>query len=224
MSRTFRAGFWKVAGAIVLAAALAVLASAKKKDKPVLPEFVLRAETITVVILPQTGEPVNDPLANHKAQEDVEKALMRWGRFILTQETSTADLVIAVRKGSGKIVNPTISGGPIDSRPVTVESTDSAIRIGGKKGSPNGAPEDTSRRPALGMETGTIAGDRFEVLQGGNSYSGEGAPVWSYNAKDALKAPNVPAVAEFRKAIEESLKANAQKQKQTQQQGQKTSP
>jgi hypothetical protein len=43
--------------------------------------------------------------------------------------------------------------------------------------------------------------------------------VWRYAEKDGLKAPEVKAVAEFRKAVEESEKAAAQKQQQQQKQG-----
>src|SRR5271165_4331638 len=105
-------------------------APAKKKEKTVLPEVVLRAQTVLVVIQPDAGEPISDPAANRKAQEQVEKALMTWGRFRLAVDASTADLVIAVKKGSGKVANPTISGGPVDNRPVILETTDNQIRIG----------------------------------------------------------------------------------------------
>ncbi len=128
--------------AMALGLALAAgTATAKKKEKVLLPDFVLKAETVVVLILPDAGEPMNDPFANRKAQEEVEKALMKWGRYRLTQDASTADLVIAVKKGSGKIANPTINGGPVDTRPGTIETTDNQIRIGAKQGPPPGGPE-----------------------------------------------------------------------------------
>jgi hypothetical protein len=94
----------RVAGAITSAMALVVLATAQNKDKEkvLLPDYVLKAQTVVVLILPETPEPMNDPFANRKAQEEVEKAIMKWGRFRLTQEAFTADLVIGVRKGTGK--------------------------------------------------------------------------------------------------------------------------
>jgi len=91
-----------VATGITMALALALAAgmgSAKKKEKVLLPDFVLKAQTVVVLILPDAGEPMNDPFANRKAQEEVEKALMKWGRYRLTQDASTADLVIGVKKG-----------------------------------------------------------------------------------------------------------------------------
>jgi hypothetical protein len=215
--------------AMALALALAAgMGSAKKKEKVLLPDFVLKAETVVVLILPDAGEPMNDPFANRKAQEEVEKALMKWGRYRLTQDASTADLVIAVKKGSGQIANPTINGGPVDTRPGTIETTDNQIRIGAQQGRPPNGPESgdatgTSGRASPGMEVGS-SDDMFEVFRA-DIYTGRGAPVWQYVAKDGLKPPSVTAVEQFRKAVEESEKAAAQKQKQQQQQqGQKKNP
>ena len=218
-----------VATGITMALALALAAgmgSAKKKEKVLLPDFVLKAQTVVVLILPDAGEPMNDPFANRKAQEEVEKALMKWGRYRLTQDASTADLVIGVKKGSDKIANPTINGGPVDTRPGTIETTDNQIRIGAQQGRPPNGPESgdatgTSGRASPGMEVGS-SDDMFEVFRA-DIYAGHDAPVWQYVAKDGLKPPSVTAVEQFRKAVEESEKAAAQKQKQ-QQQGQKKNP
>lgn len=227
MNRPWRNKFAMLAWAITAAASLVVLASAKNKDKVLLPEYVLRAEAVAVVILPNTPEPLIDPFANRKALEDVEKALLTWGRFRLAQETGTADLVIAIRKGTGKAANPTISGGPIDTRPATVETTDNRIRIGVQQGRPpdqTQPPPETTGRTTPGMEAGTMKDDMFEVFRSDDADTLAGAPVWSYNAKDALKPPAVAAVEKFRKAIEEAEKAAAQKQQQSQKQGQKKNP
>src|SRR5690349_13355977 len=85
------------------------LANAKDKKKIVLPDYVLRARTILVVVDPDAGIALQNPNANRIAQEDVEKALMNWGRFTLAMEPSTADLVISIRKGTGRMVSPTVS-------------------------------------------------------------------------------------------------------------------
>src|SRR5260221_10161496 len=98
-----------LAAAVTAAIALVVSATPKDKEKVLLPDYVLKAETVAVLILPDTPELMNDPFANRKAQKEVEKAVMEGGRFRLTQEAFTADLVIGVRKGTGKTVNPTIS-------------------------------------------------------------------------------------------------------------------
>jgi hypothetical protein len=175
---------------MALALALAAgMGSAKNNEKVLLPDVVLKAQTVVVLILPDAGEPMNDPFANRKAQEEVEKALMKWGRYRLTQDASTADLVIAVKKGSGKIANPTINGGPVDSRPGTVETTDNQIRIGAQQGRPPNGPDSgdatgTGGRTSPGMEVGS-SGDMFEVFRT-DIYAGRGAPVWQYVAKDGL--------------------------------------
>ena len=217
------------ATSIAIALALAVAAGgAKKKEKALLPDFVCKAETVVVLILPEAGEPMSDPFANRKAQVEVVKALMKWGRYRLTQDASTADLVIAVKKGSGKIANPTINGGPVDTRPGTIETTDNQIRIGAQQGRPANGPESgdatsTGGRASPGVELGS-SDDMFEVFRA-DIYTRRGAPIWQYVAKDGLKPPNVTAVEQFRKAVEESEKAAAQKQKQQQQQqGQKKNP
>ncbi len=75
------------------------LTIAESKKKPALPLSVLKAHTVIVLIDPDAGIPVNAPLANTTAQEDVRKAITKWGRLGLAQTVGTADLVITVRKG-----------------------------------------------------------------------------------------------------------------------------
>lgn len=224
-----RTGKWIAVLALAIAAVSA--ASAKKKDKVYLPDFVLKAQTVLVVILPDAGEPLDDPTANRKAQEEVEKAFMKWGRFRLALNADQADLVVGVRKGTGKIANPTISGGPVDSRPGTIETTDNQIRIGVQQGHPpnvsDPGPATGSSGPNDRVHTGMQAGaadDTFQVYQGGVQYPLDNAPVWKLIAKDGLKPPTVAAVENFRKAVEESEKAAQRKQQQAQQQGQKKNP
>jgi len=215
-----------ITAAMTLAVMLAGMATAKKKEKVYLPDYVLKAQTILVVILPDSGELMNDPFANRKAQEDVEKAFMKWGRYRLAQDMTTADLVIGVRKGTGQAASPTIYGGPVatDRRPATVETTDNQIRIGAQQGQPPsttqegdasgmGAQNTPNDRPHIGMEAGA-QDDTFMVFHGGVPYPADYAPVWRHVAKDGLKAPGVAAVEQFRKAVEESEKAAAQKQQQ----------
>jgi hypothetical protein len=186
----------------------ASLAVADKKKKVVLPPYVLAARTVVVLIDPNTGISPSSPLANKTAQEDVEKALMKWGRLNPVLDTQTADLVIIVRKGSGKIAQPTIGGAPTNDRPVIVQQTDSAIRIGAQQGRQPGstdpAPQDT--RPHPQAEVGP-PDDMFAVYEGHTVAAfDQQAPAWRYLAKDALHSPNVPAVAEFRKLVDEAEK------------------
>jgi hypothetical protein len=199
-----------------LALLLTNLAVAKDKNKVALPAYVLNAQTVLVVINPEAGEPLTDPTANRRAREDVERALMKWGRFRLALESQTADLVLAVRKGTGRAVTPTISGGPLDSRPVILQPEPGDIRIGGQRGRPPdltqpgmGGPQDTG--PRLGTEVGPSI-DTLELYRGGVEYPLDSSPLWRYMAKDSLRPPAMPAVEQFRKAIEDAERIAAQKQ------------
>jgi hypothetical protein len=224
-----RTGKW--VAAIALAITLVSAVSAKKKEKVYLPGYVLKAQTVLVVILPNSAEPMDDITANRKAQEDVEKAFMKWGRYRLALDADQADLVVAVRKGTGKIANPTISGGPIDSPGGTIETTDNSVSIGVQQGrAPNVSDPTGSSPPNDRVHPGVAVGeaeDTFQVFQGGLQYPLDNPPVWRLTAKDGLKPPGVPAVEQFRKAVEESEKAAQQKQQsqqQANQQGQKKNP
>jgi len=216
---------YRMLGCLVVAAAVAAApAWADKKDKTKMPEVVLKAESVFVTIVPDAEEPMTDPAANRKAVQEVEQALMKWGRFRLALTVNTADLVIAVQKGTGKAASPTISGGPVDDRPVIFDKTDSAIRIGGQRGQPPSGtqtPDPSSQDPRAhpGAQVGG-ADDTFRVYQGGGDYPLDGPALWSYIAKDGLKPPEVAAVEKFKKAIEEAEKAAQKNQKQPQQQPQ----
>ena len=158
---------------------------------------------------------------NMKALEEVEKALLKWRRFQFAPDASTADIIVAVRKGAGKLVTPTINGGPVDSRPVSVETTESQIKIGGSQGRPpdltqNPDPGQADQRAHTGMGVGNVE-DTFKVYLGRTEHPLDNSPVWTYIGKNALRPPDVVAVQEFRKAFEEA--EQAAKKKQLQQQG-----
>ena len=198
--------------AIILCSALA---SAKKKA--ILPVDVLRARTVLVIVDPTAGVDVRDPNANRAARADVEKALDQWGRFTLVQEGFTADLVITVRKGNGKLIQPTIGGTPINGTPPvsggttstpTQMTTRGAVRLG--PGSPND-PSNAGTQPSTPrpqMEAGSPQ-DTFVVYRGSmqpDQSPLDAPPVWRYSAKDALASPSVPAVEVFRNLVAESEK------------------
>lgn len=185
------------------------VAIAGNKKKHVLPACVINARTVVVLIDPQAGTSASSPLANKTAQQDVEKALMKWGRLTPVMETQTADLVIVIRKGSGKVAQATIAGLPTNDRPVVGESTDGSTRVGVQQGRPPGGfpsgPQDTTPHPQA--EVGT-PDDMFVVYQGHADRPLERPSIWRYSAQDALQSPAVPAVDKFRKAIEESENSN----------------
>ncbi len=191
------------------------LASAKKKA--ILPADVVRARTVLVVVDPTAGVDAEDPNANRIARADVEKALDQWGRFTLVQDGSTADLVITVRKGTGKWIQRTIGGTPINGTPPvsgdsTSTSTQSTTRgnVGWGRRSPND-PSSAGTQPSdpePQIESGSPQ-DMFVVYRGStdpNRSPLDGSSVWRYSGKDALASPSVPAVEAFRKLIAESEK------------------
>jgi hypothetical protein len=197
----------RLSALFLLATLLAVPGSAKDKKKSSLPEYVLRATTVRVVVDPDAGEPLDHPMANSIARENVEKALMEWGRLQLVMDGQESDLVISVRTGSGKMMQPSIKGGPTDNRPGVGQSTDSGIRIGAQQGRPPindsgmGPPNDpTQSGPHMSNGIGPSE-DMFEVFRGGGESPLDSPAVWRYTAKDCLRAPEVSAVEEFRKAI-----------------------
>ena len=199
---------------LALALLLVTPASAKDKKKPTLPEDILRAQTVRVVIDPEAGEPLDQPNANATARENVEKALMEWRRFRLVLDGEESDLVIAIRTGNGNSFRPTVKGGPIDQRPGVGQSTDSSIRIGGQHGQPPMADPSTypqNQGPHIGNEVGPSE-DMFAVYRGGISSPLDAPPVWRYIRKDCLRpTPQVPAVEEFRKAIADAEKPKVPK-------------
>ena len=182
--------------------------NAKDKKKPSLPELVLSARTVLVVIRPDAGEPLDQPGANATARENVEKALMEWGRLAPMMDGQETDLVIAVRVGAGRAVTPTVKGGPIDTRPTVGQSTDTSIRIGAQQGHPPplsgpGTSGPQNNAPHISNEVGPSQ-DSFEVYLGKTQYPLDSPPIWRYIAKDCLRAPPVSAVEQFRKAVAES--------------------
>ena len=190
-------------------------ANGKDKHKPALPEYVLRAQTVRVVIDPNAGEPLDQPQANALARENVEKALMEWGRFRLMLDGQESDLVIVIRTGDGRMSRPTMRGGPIDQRPGIGQSTDSDIRIGAQQGQPPplGGPGSypQNQRPTMGTEIGSSE-DSFEVHPGGPNNPLDSPAVWRYIKKDCLRPnPHVPAVEEFRKAVADAEKPKVPK-------------
>jgi len=188
----------------------ASLAFAGNNKKSILPAYVVNARTALVLIDPDAGTSMSAPLANKKAQDDVEKALMKWGRLHPVMDGLTADLVITVRKGSDKIVQPTIGGLPTNDRPVVVQPTDNGIRLGGQKGQPPGTPASPPAQPGPQVEVAPPE-DVFAVYGGHVEAPLQQAPVWRYMKKDALRSPAVPAVDEFRKVVEAAEKQQESK-------------
>ena len=186
------------------------------KDKSVLPVDVLNARTVLVVIQPDAGEPLTSPGANSSSREEVERAITKWGRFRLVMDSQTADLIIAVRKGTGRMVTPTIGGGRVDDRPVVLQPGQGGdIRIGGQRGRPPDLSQTGSQTQDTGPRVKTEVGpsdDMLAVYRGRIEYPLDSPAVWRYVGKDSLRPPQVRAVDELRKALNEAEKSASQKQ------------
>jgi hypothetical protein len=186
---------------------------AKDKPKSTLPSYVLRARTVVVIVDPNAGVAIEDPQANQVAQKDVETALLKWGRFEPVLSTQSADLIIVLRRGHGRLVDQTIPDHRQNNRPGMIDSTDNAVTIGAQHSQPNqrdasnaGGPPPQETHPQT--EIGT-PDDSFTVFEGGVENPLDGNPAWRYVAKDGLRPHSVPAVDQFRKALTDAEKAAA---------------
>ncbi len=203
--------------AAALFATLMVVSSgfAKDKTKPTMPAYVLTARTVAVVIDPNAGESVSAPQANQVAQKDVETALLNWGRFEPVMGTQTADLIIIVRKGNGRLVDQTIPDPRQNSRAGAINPIDNGISVGAQHGPqpPLSGSSTQETRPATSpsqTEIGDVD-DSFAVYEGRAQNALDAPAAWKYVARDGLRPHSVPAVAEFRKALAEAEKAAAKK-------------
>src|SRR5690242_10393054 len=91
---------------------LLISTHAKDKKKQLLPNYVLQARTVLIVIHPDATESVTNPRANLDAQSAVESAVKKWGRFDVVHSASDAELIIAVRKAAPS--RPVITRSPAD--------------------------------------------------------------------------------------------------------------
>jgi hypothetical protein len=200
----------RVALTLVATLALSGFASAKEKQKKTpLPLTVLNAKTISIIIDPNAGHSVENPLANQAAQKDVEAAILKWGRFQPQLSTQNADLIIVIRKGSGRITDATIPD-PRNNRPVgSITPSDDGVSVGGQRGN---QPSLSNRPPQTNPETPTSQAeitnpdDSFLVFDGRTQAPLDSPPVWRYIGQDCLRSHSVPAVDAFRKAVAETEK------------------
>jgi hypothetical protein len=213
--------------AMMAAVLLPSFTLAKDKPKSTLPTYVLQAQTVSVIIDPSAGESLDDPRANEVAQRDVETALLNWGRFQPLLAGRNADLVIVVRRGTGKMASGTVHDPRQGRRPVAIDPTDTGIDVGMQRGqppsyagdtpdasqgssipSPNGPVTEDRAHPQAEMRT-SVAEDSFLVYRGRTENPLDSSPVWRYEAKNALKPHSVPALEAFRKAVDDAEQAAA---------------
>lgn len=192
---------------------------AKPKPDLSLPIFILHARTVLVIVDPSAGLSLDDPRANEVARKDVETALINWGRFRLVMSGMEPDFTVVIRKGSGKLVDTTVSDPRQNNRPGNITPTDDGVSIGAQRGNPL-PPTATNRLPDVPTSAhpqieGGNTNDSFIVYEGNSGLSLGGNIGWRYVAKGALHPHDVPAVDEFRKAIAEAEKAAAKHQGKT---------
>ena len=191
---------------------IAVPVLAKNKAEKGLPNYIISAKTVAIVVDPKAGIDVDDPRANQVAQKDVETALLNWGRFQPMISTQGADLIIVIRKGHARVVDTTISDPRQNNRVGMIDPTTNGVSVGVQHGPGAGTPDaTTSHDPAhTQTEVGTTD-DSFFVYNGDSGQGIDGPAGWTYIAKDGLRSHNVPAVDEFRKAVAAADKAAASK-------------
>jgi len=185
------------------------LAKEKQKKSP-LPLTVLNAKTVSIIIEPEAGRSIENPLGNQTAQKDVEAAILKWGRFQPVLSSEGADLIIVLRKGSGRITDATIPDPRDNSRPGSIIPSDGGISAGAQRGNqpglsnrpPQMQPQDTSGTQA---EISNPE-DSFLVYDGRTNAPLDSPAIWRYIAPDGLRPHSVPAVDAFRKAVAETEK------------------
>ncbi|WP_353064828.1 hypothetical protein RBB77_03580 [Tunturibacter psychrotolerans] len=195
---------------------IAVPVLAKNKAEKSVPDYILHAHTVAVIVDPGAGIDIEDPRANQVAQKDVETALLNWGRFQPMISTQQADLIIVVRKGHARVVDQTVSDPRQNNRVGMIDPTANGVSIGAQHGrqpdgTGSGMPDASDRDSAHPQsEVGTTE-DTFIVYNGDGKQPLDGPVGWSYIAKNGLHSHNVPAVDEFKKAVAAGDKAAAAK-------------
>lgn len=208
----------KLAFAFVSFVLLAAAAAAQQQPIPqTYRQDILDARTVAVVAY--ASQAAQDSQENQQSRLEVQNALRDWGRYRVVADAGTADLILLVRKGHAQAATVRT---PTGTSPVTVDPMGSGVNLGVHRGqNPTLSRTDSaqvSSRPQLGSEVGS-PDDLLEVYRGRQPLPGDGSreatqypldqpPVWSYAAKDALKSPQIEAVAAFRKAVEAAEKKN----------------
>jgi hypothetical protein len=180
---------------------------AKGKAEKTLPEYVLVAKTVAVMIDPTVRMDADDPMANDIARKDVEAALVKWGRFDPVVHPEYADIVIVIRKGHPRSSDASM---PDSRQPGVMNPTDTGIRMGAQRGV-DGTPAGNPQRPQQQEIEMVPPEDSFVVHQGWKANPANGPVAWRRDQRDGLHSHDVPVVDEFRKAVDAAQKAAAAK-------------
>ncbi len=171
--------------ALVLLSSLA-FAQNQSKKKPTVSAVFGHARYVWVESM--DGDIYNPSLlpADRQAITDVQNALRKWGRYVLTADRQNAELVFVVR--TGRVGEGKIRGS------VGYPGT-------GPPGYPNTGPQQDP------MGTGVMLGggvgppnDLLKVVVGNDPE--HGIQVWLRSEKDGLASPDVPLFQQLKKAVD----------------------
>ncbi len=211
---------------LLLSCVATTLAKGDDKNKSFLPSYILQARTLCVLIDPDAGYSLKDPQANKTARRDVETALSNWHRFQLVMDCHNADLIVEIRKGTGKLTATDIGDPRQNRRPGYIDPTDTGGISAGAQRGPSGKVFDPMSAPTSsgagnsgpvgdgGPHPQTEIGntdDSFLVFHGDLEDPLDRPPGWQMRKADALRSHSVPAVDAFRKAVQDAEKAAANK-------------
>lgn len=105
------------------------------------------------------------------------------------------DLIIVVRKGQGKLVEPTIGGVPNhNERPVVLQPGNNGIRLGAATAAARCRRRRAARHRGSPQGRGGLGKTCWLFMPGGADCPLDHRPLWRYVAKDALRSPGVPVV------------------------------
>lgn len=161
------------------------LSAKDKKPKQEIPDEILLGRYVAVVVYSlrdaDTKRMNVETIEDRRAVVDVENAIRKWSRYIITIDPNHADFVIAVRTGRSAMV-----------------------RVGGA-GIPSGGPAI-----GLGQEVGPaedmLAVYRRDTFSRGTNL--DAPPAWRVLRAGGLQAPALSAFEAFKKAVEESDKVS----------------
>jgi len=182
MNSVLRVGI--VAALLVPAVAFAGDKSKKKKTVP-----AVFGTARYVYVQAEAGDAYKPDLMpeDRQAIGDVEDALRKWNRYIITTRPEDAELIFYVRKGrlaSGKVGGTVGTPGRAGQGPFPGQPRTGGIGGGVMAGGEAGPPDDL-----------------LEVRM--RNTGGEvGGPIWLRSQPDGLNAPGVPLLANLKTAVE----------------------
>jgi hypothetical protein len=169
------------AAALLLGFVPVLAFAGKKSKKPIVPALFNQAQYVYVQAT--DGSEFNPNLLpeDEQAIADVQQAIQRWGRYILTVDRSDADLVFVVR--TGRLLTGRGNVGIIRGGPFPGQGGNGTV-VGG--GGEVGPPDDLLWVCTLDTD-GQLA-----------------TPLWQRTEADGLAHPDVPLFMEFERAVDQA--------------------